>query len=297
MAGESGKYVVYRRRNAIEKSINSLLGIIEGISIDGAINQMEIGFLETWLVSHQDLREKHPYSELIPLIEEALSDRLLSEDEREGILWLCERLKSSEFQDAIATDLQVLHAVMGGIAADASISEQELRGLSEWLDAHDHLRKCWPYDEVSSIVTSVLADGKIDEKENELLLRLFAEFVPILDDVTITNPLIQTAGTMVGVCAVCPEIEFKGKVFCFTGASSRCNRKEFEAIVRRLGGDAVPTVSGKVDYLVIGADGNPCWMYACYGRKVERAISLRREGAKLMIIHELDFHDALHDVA
>lgn len=67
--------------------------------------------------------------------------------------------------------------------------------------------------------------------------------------------------------------------------------------MRRLGGDAVPTVSGKVDYLVIGADGNPCWMYACYGRKVERAISLRREGAKLMIIHELDFHDALHDVA
>lgn len=51
--------------------------------------------------------------------------------------------------------------------------------------------------------------------------------------------------------------------------------------------------SKKVDYLVIGAEGNPCWSYACYGRKVERAVELRKEGLRIMIVHERDFHDAL----
>ena len=50
-----------------------------------------------------------------------------------------------------------------------------------------------------------------------------------------------------------------------------------------------------MDYLVIGAEGNPCWSYACYGRKVERAVELRKEGLRIMIVHERDFHDALVD--
>ena len=51
----------------------------------------------------------------------------------------------------------------------------------------------------------------------------------------------------------------------------------------------------RVDYLVIGADGNPCWAFACYGRKVEKAVELRKSGVRIMIIHESDFHDAVLD--
>lgn len=50
--------------------------------------------------------------------------------------------------------MQRLHALVGAIAADGEVTEEELRGLSTWLAEHDHLKMCWPYDEIDSIVTS-----------------------------------------------------------------------------------------------------------------------------------------------
>jgi len=63
------------------------------------------------------------------------------------------------------------------------------------------------------------------------------------------------------------------------------------------GSHVINSVSSKTDFLVIGDDGNPCGTYTCYGRKIERAAELRRQGAKLMIIHESDLFDALADAS
>lgn len=192
--------------------------------------------------------------------------------------------------------MQRLHAVLGGVAADGVISEQELRGLSSWLSGHQHLARCWPYDEVCSLVSAVLADGQIDLEEHRMLMAFFAEFTALLDDRTVSNPLVHDGMTVSGLCAMCPEISFNDSVFCFTGASQRYTRAEFGDMVSRLGGKVVNSVSKKTDYLIIGSDGNPCWAFACYGRKVERAVALRREGAPLLIVHENDLLDSLADL-
>lgn len=55
------------------------------------------------------------------------------------------------------------------------------------------------------------------------------------------------------------------------------------------------TKPNAADFLVVGADGNPCWAFACYGRKVEMAIDYRKQGCKLLIVHENDFWDAARD--
>jgi len=83
--------------------------------------------------------------------------------------------------------------------------------------------------------------------------------------------------------------------FCFTGESAKFSREELAETVIRLGGSVVGSVSGKTDFLVVGGDGNPCWAFACYGRKIEKAMALRRDGARLVIVHENDFHDAVLD--
>lgn len=295
MHSDHRKYMKFTGRARIDKAVNSLLGIIEGVSIDGVINQLELEFLSIWLADHDELRDRHPFNELIPVVEAALADRVLTTDEREDITWLCERLRSSTYYDKTTSDLQRLHAVVGGIIADTQISETELRGLSAWLDAHDHLRSCWPYDEIGSLITSVLADKRIDEQEHQLLFRFFSEFVALLDGRTIINPPVADGGSILGLCAVCPEITFDGTKFCFTGTSARYTRSHLTETVARLGGEVVAAPSAKVHYLVIGADGNPCWAYACYGRKVEKAVELRKTGARIMIVHEHDFHDAVTD--
>lgn len=295
MHSDHRPYARFTTRARLDKSINSLLGIIEGIAIDGAINPSEIGFLKLWLDDHQEVQELHPFNELVPVVQAAVADGVLTQDERDDIIWLCQQLRSAEYYDKTTADLQRLHAIVGGIVADGNISEDELRGLSTWLQDHEHLKTCWPYDEIDSLVTSVMADRRIDEQEHKVLIDFFSEFVAILDDRTIVSPSISVGGTIIGLCAVCPEIEFEGSKFCFTGASSRYTRSQLSDTVTRLGGEVVPSLSAKVKYLVIGADGNPCWAYACYGRKVEKAVELRKAGVRVLIVHENDFHDAVAD--
>jgi hypothetical protein len=68
-------------------------------------------------------------------------------------------------------------------------------------------------------------------------------------------------------------------------------------MIARAGGIFSNRLTKKVDYLVVGAEGNPCWAYACYGRKVEQATKYRKQGYKVLIVHEYDFWDALEDIA
>lgn len=181
-------YARFTGRARVEKSINSLLGIVEGIAIDREINSAEIDYLTIWLEDHRQLRERHPFNEIIPVLEHSLADRVLTEEERDDVVWLCRRLKSQEYFDLITSDLQRLHAVVGGIVADTTISAEELRGLSDWVEEHEHLRGCWPYDEIGSLVTTVLADKSIDAEEHKMLFSYFSEFVALLDDRTSKYP-------------------------------------------------------------------------------------------------------------
>lgn len=290
-------YFHFTGKGRLEKSINSLLGLLEGIAIDGKVTSGEVAMLRIWLGDHQDVANRHPFSEFIPALASAVEDGVLDAEEREDIRWLCERLKSTDFYDMVTADLQRLHALVGGIASDGSISVEEMRGLSDWLGEHEHLKTCWPYDEIETLTTKVLRDGHIDEGEHRMLLDFFNEFLAVLDERTIVRPLaVNSPELSIGaLCAVAPALSFKARKFCFTGASSKYKRADFEAVVQQLGGEALSNVTAKLDYLVIGAEGNPCWAFACYGRKVEKAVALRRKGVRVVILHENDFHDAVLD--
>lgn len=279
----------------LERTINTLVGLVEGIALDGHITKEEVALLQSWFNENQILRQRHPYTELMPVVASALEDGILSEDERDDILWLCRKMVSHDYYDHITADLQRLHALLAGVLSDGKISEEELHGLMDWLAEHDHLRTCWPYDEVDSIVSSVLADGKIDVEEESILKDFFAEFLALFDNRTIVSPPILEVGSVRGLCAMSPEITIAGAKFCLTGASARYKRDDLESILRRLGGNIVGNVSASLNYLVIGSEGNPCWAYSCYGRKVEKAVQLRKQGARIVIVHEFDLHDAIAD--
>lgn len=289
-------YRKFMGKAEFDKAVNSLLGLIEGIAIDKKINGQEIDFLQLWLDNHRIRKELHPFNEIFPVVEEALGDGVLTEEEKLDITWLCERLTSEKYFDAITADLQKLHAIVAGIASDGTISVGEINGLAKWLQEHNHLQSCWPYDEIESLVTTVLADKKIDPDEHKLLMSFFGEFISVLDNNTVVNPAFLENSNINGICAICPEISFNKAIFCLTGASHKYTRNEFENVITGLGGGTSRSVSKRVNYLIIGADGNPCWAYACYGRKVERAVELRKQGFQLAIIHENDFHDAVLDI-
>jgi hypothetical protein len=279
----------------LDKAINSLLGIVEGIAIDAKINAKELKYLHDWIDAQRSVAHRHPFNELVPVVENALHDGVLTVEEKADILWLCERLSGDKAQyfDAITGDLQRLHALLAGVAADAVISPDEVSGLSQWLEQHEQMRTCWPYDEVDALVTAALRDRKIDREEHEQLLHFFSEFGQLGSSKALSQNLVGDSPTVKGLCAVAPSITFRGSLFCFTGASKRMTRRELQALVADRGGSTTESVGPRLNYLVIGAEGNPCWAYACYGRKVETAVSLRRQGHRIVLVHEYDFHDAV----
>lgn len=295
MHPDQAHYLRYTTKSRIDKAINSLLGLIEGVAADGVVSPDELNFLQLWVRENEELADRHPFNELVPPLRRYLEDGALTEEERLDLIWLCEKLRATDYFDEVTADMQRLHALVAGIAADSLVTADELRGLSDWLGQHDHLRSCWPYDEIDSVVTAVMSDRRIDPQEHDFLLRFFGEFVAILDNRTIVSPPMRSENSLSGVCAACPEIRFEGATFCFTGSSSRYSRKGFHSLVTELRGTPVDSVSSKLNYLVIGAAGNPCWAYACYGRKVEKAVDLRKQGARIVLVHENDFQDAVVD--
>jgi hypothetical protein len=293
---DHGAYRRFTGKAEFEKIFNTLIGLIEGIVIDAKINEVELGFLQTWLDAQRARAQRHPFNEIVPLLDQAIADGILSSGGKEDILWLCKRLTASEYLNAAAADMQRLQSLVAAIGSDGQVSVDELCGLADWLLENDHLKTCWPYDEIESLVAGVLEDGKIEPAEHAILMAFFGEFVSVLDSKAVVSPHVREGVTVVGLCAVCPEIRFPESVFCLTGSSHNYSRQDFAMVIADRGGTAVGGVSKRVHYLVIGADGNPCWAYACYGRKVERAVALRKEGHPIVLVHEKDFHDAVAEV-
>ncbi|MBL8827994.1 MAG: BRCT domain-containing protein [Planctomycetaceae bacterium] len=88
-----------------------------------------------------------------------------------------------------------------------------------------------------------------------------------------------------------PQIEFPKRVFCFTGKSAKASRKQLATLISEKGGVFKDSIVRELDYLIVGADGDPCWAYSCYGRKIEQVIELRKCGFPMLLVHENDFWD------
>ena len=53
----------------LHKAVNMLRGLVAGISADGSASVEEIRELSNWVNLHANLRNRHPFTELIPAVE------------------------------------------------------------------------------------------------------------------------------------------------------------------------------------------------------------------------------------
>jgi NAD-dependent DNA ligase len=298
---ELADYRIYMTKSELHKAVNSLKGLISGVEIDDIVNIDETSELVNWLNLHRYLEHRSPFSEIIPLIDKALEDGRLEEEEVKDILWLCNKILEGEdfdrFYNRVTSSLQELEGILHGLLADNILTDTEIEKLSEWMDDHDFLKGTYPYDEVYSLLVSVKQDGVISPDEKNMLIAFFANFIDTKLSYNINEDEMKSLKekySIEGICAVSPEITLENKTFSFTGASHRANRNEIAEIITNKGGIFNNNVTKKTDYLIVGAAGNPCWAFACYGRKIEKAIKLRKEGLKLIIVHENDFWDELY---
>lgn len=89
------------------------------------------------------------------------------------------------------------------------------------------------------------------------------------------------------------DIEFDGKAFCFTGRSGRMPRESIAEIVLAMGAFVHDDVTRKTDFLVVGSKGSRTWKHGSYGRKMERAMRLKKNGGGIKIVREAVFWAAV----
>lgn len=295
-------YRHFTQRQRVDKAVQTFQGLVRGITIDGKLNAEEVAELLNWTREYADLIGRAPFNELKQKLDEILADRQIDPEEQEDLLWVCRNLSpESDYYDAVTHDIQQLHGIMHGIMADGQVTVEEACGLQEWLDDHGDLKGTYPYDELDSMLTTILKDKQIDEQEQQVLGSFFEDFIEfsfakkVRAEGERVKARLPKTFTLPGICAMCPEIVFDGRVFTFTGTSTKATRKQIVDQINGLGAAFSPSVTSQTNYLVVGAGGNPCWAFSCYGRKVEKAVDSRKSGNPILIVHESDFWDAVAD--
>ena len=297
---ELKQYQKFMGKEELHKSLNTLVGILEGILADNDVNKRESDELQNWYSLHAHLIDVQPFKELLPAITFAFEDETLDIEEAEGILWLCGRYLNKRqdklYFDMVTSSIQQLEGMLHGFLSDGRLTDEELSTLGTWLSNNEQLSGIYPYDEIYSLLVSAKSDGVVSDDERNMLKAFFSTFVDVSESVNIHEDEVkklQAEYSVGGICSVCPHITFEGKTFCFTGVSTRGRRVDFAHKVTLAGGIYNDSVVKDTDYLIVGADGNPCWAFSCYGRKVEKAVNMRKTGHKIVIIHENDFWDEI----
>src|SRR5699024_2888214 len=291
-------YRMFTSKAEIHKAINALIGIIKGVEFDGEVSDDELTEITNWCSLHRHLKSKSPFKEIIPSLDDALEDNHLTQEEIEDILWLCNKVVNGDdfedFYNLVTSSIQQLEGILHGMLADNELSEKEILQLSDWMGENEMLKGTYPFDEIDSLLVDVLKDGVISDDEKHKLTAFSGNFIDTRISYNINEPEIkalQEKYSINGICAANPEISFADKTFCFTGTSNKATRNEIAKIIEGKGGLFNNNITKKTQFLIVGGDGNPCWAFACYSRKVEKAIKLRKEGQQVVIVHESDFWD------
>lgn len=205
---------------------------------------------------------------------------------------LYQEFQNSRFYHEARIDRRSADALIGiatGLTADGNINQQEAEFLKGWIEGNlTNLD-----DPVVNILyrrlADMLSDQILEPDESTELLDLLQQF----SGIQIGNPKSFTTPSTLPLNHPAPQLNWPNQVFVFTGIMAFGPRCNCEALVLEKGGLIGGGVSKKVNYLVVGSIGNEQWLHSSYGNKIKKAVELRENGAKLAIISEDHWQQAL----
>ncbi|AMW79764.1 hypothetical protein AMD27_13230 [Acinetobacter sp. TGL-Y2] len=271
--------------NAIkDKNINSFLGFIEGIAIDGKINVKEIEAIIEWHNSLAELHDPH-FERLFKKLSEITTVDGISDEEKNNFFKVLQLFKSNEFYKKHTADVQRLHGILAGLVCDRSLTISELSFLNLWLKDNDHLEDDLLYQEVFTALKPLRINKDLTDAQISSINKLIARYV----DVDNHGQLKKVVESEDNPDFYKGQLQLEDAVYCFTGASSRFKKSEWKDLVQNNGAKFVDDMTMSVNYLVICNKGNTAWAHVSYGRKFEQAKKWQKDGVNIKIITEDDF--------
>lgn len=189
--------------------------------------------------------------------------------------------RGAAYLNEMRRSLGALVGIAQGVICDRRLADEEIQFLNAWLTANDAIAAEWPGDIVHQRVRAALADGVITESERAHLVQILQQIIGgALEDIAASTHVTSLALDDVA------RVEFPGARFCLTGEFVFAPREKCVAEIERRGGTVIGAVTKKLRYLVVGGLGSPEWKHGSFGLKIEKAIRYRRDGSKILIVHE-----------
>lgn len=269
-----------------DKQLNNLMGILDGIVADSAIDEQEMLYLDIWLKESASLNG-WIFCELREMVADVLQDGQLCEAEKLHLMSALPRLMETyrhlpgvDFYSE-ESDKLLLEGLCQGLMGDQTLSDDEIHYLNWWMKQNSMLRAHYPGKQLYQTVERILQDGVITEEEREELQQHLLLFVG--------NPFEQGVVTGMATKLAISDTEIDtlhGCSVCFTGMFLSGTRRQCEETALLLGATPQDAVTQKLDYLIIGELSSRDWRFSSYGRKIEKAMLLQEKGHALQIVTE-----------
>lgn len=150
------EYLKFGAKQAVDRQFHEMEGILRGVTADGVVSAGEVGALRHWLACLGEQRARAPFAEVAAVVERIVSDGVVDDDEIADLKWALDRWTTPNvYFNAITSDIQRLHGMIGGMLADGHVNDDEIAALADWLDEREHLRTIWPYEEIGAVLTEV----------------------------------------------------------------------------------------------------------------------------------------------
>lgn len=201
--------------NQEERALYGLKGILTGVVAGKRFNEMELLFLDTWLKSQEFLSEDEDVLAILRLVGEILEDGEISSDELAQMQSRVEQVISSKGADGSEEGghIEELIGFLTGTASDGVLNDEEITGMSAWLDKNESVREVWPASVIVERQANILDDGIITDEEREDLLVTVRQVTGTDTD---ESGFSSEASTEVWEDTV-EGIEFAGSVFLSNG--------------------------------------------------------------------------------
>lgn len=162
-----------------------------------------------------------------------------------------------------------LMARVEAIVQDGSVSTGEAMELLDAIAGDEELSADKTVSGILGILQDAAADGEIDAQESDVLSEELNHLL---------NPTACSGER--------PDVEYAGKRFCLSGNFEHGSKDSVAEFIALRGGEVIPSVTKKCDYVVVGGCGNEAWSLGNYGTKVKKALDWQAKGVPVQIVSE-----------
>jgi len=181
-----------------------------------------------------------------------------------------------------------LLGISEGMLADGEINSAEANYLKRWIEKNHWNERTWPFPDLKARLDAVLVCGAVTPVECSELTGILKALIG--KSTVFSDPRLPGRGMAEAPQVIFndppPIVEFPGREFCVTRIFAFGQRGAVEKAIHDGGGTTVKSPTTSTHYLVVGSFVAPSWNHGNFGTKINRALSLRDNGAPIAIVGE-----------